>query len=141
MLYGIPPKMSLQPKGPWWSNSPNPALKDSTIHPKVRALFGMSDHHDDTDPSRDGLRLLNILMSNQPSESFLVRVIFSDKVQGDVPESPTAFSDASFTNPSMPHFGLASAAVWWPGRIAQLSILELLHFILTITSNPQELPF
>ena len=50
MLYGIPPKMALRPKGPWWNNTPISALKDSTVHPRERALFGMSDQHDDTDP-------------------------------------------------------------------------------------------
>ena len=67
---------------------------------------------------RDGLHLLSILMLMLPFESFLVKgdiLPISDlpgEVHGDVPEAPSAFSDGSFTNPSMPHFGLASAAVW-----------------------------
>ena len=48
-------------------------------------------------------------------------------VLGSPPESPSAFSDGSFTNPSLPHFGLASAAVWWPGRKTPLSAHEFIH--------------
>ena len=50
MLYGIPPKMALQPKGVWWSNEPLPQLMNSTVHPDVRSLFGISPAHDDADP-------------------------------------------------------------------------------------------
>eukprot|EP00973_Karenia_brevis_P051274 7122547-Karenia_brevis.AAC.1 len=30
LLYGIPPKLSLQPCGPWWDNQPITALHDNT---------------------------------------------------------------------------------------------------------------
>ena len=141
LLHGIPPKMALRPKGSWWSNSPTSALKDSSIHPKVRALFGMSDHHDDTDPFTrwlspvEHLDAKSVFRKLSGEGDILPVPDLPDKVHGDVPESPSAFSDGSFTNPSMPHFGLAAAAVWWPARDAQLSTLELLHSDYHMTST------
>ena len=45
-------------------------------------------------------------------------------VIGQTPDEPSAFSDGSFTNPTLPQFGLASSEVWWPGGVTALSNLE-----------------
>ena len=110
-----------------------PQLMESTVHPDVRSLFGISPAHDDTDPFTRWL---------SPYEHLDARTAFRKlsgegevlpipklpaPVQGTPPADPSAFSDGSFTCPSLPHYGLASAAVWWPGRVTPLSELELLH--------------
>ena len=40
------------------------------------------------------------------------------------PEDLSAYSDGAFTNPKTPVYGLATAAVWWPGRDASPTNLE-----------------
>ena len=45
-------------------------------------------------------------------------------VQGTPSPQPDVFSDGSFTHLSIPHYGLASAAVWWPGRNTTPTELE-----------------
>eukprot|EP00973_Karenia_brevis_P007741 1051382-Karenia_brevis.AAC.1 len=48
-------------------------------------------------------------------------------VQGTAPNTYNAFSDGSFTHPTLPHFGLISAGVWWPERNTEISTLEHTH--------------
>ena len=106
---------------------------DSSVHPDVRVPFGISPAHDDSDPFTRWL---------SPFEHLDARAAFRKlsgegevlpipslpaQVHGTPPDSPSAFSDGSFTNPTLPHFGLASAAVWWPGRVTPLSTHELTH--------------
>eukprot|EP00973_Karenia_brevis_P072022 10006280-Karenia_brevis.AAC.1 len=38
LLYGLPPKMSLLPCGPWWSNVPLSQLDDTTVTTSFRAF-------------------------------------------------------------------------------------------------------
>ena len=45
-------------------------------------------------------------------------------VTSTTPDDPTAYSDGAFTNPTQPVYGLATAAVWWPGRVSPPTALE-----------------
>ena len=127
--------MALQPKGVWWNNNPIPQLLDSTVHSDVRNLFGISPAHDDSDPCThtrwlypfEHLDAKSAFRKLSGEGDILPVPSLPDQVQGTPPDTPSAFSDGSFTNPSLPHFGLASAAVWWPGRNMPLSAHELIH--------------
>ena len=46
--------------------------------------------------------------------------------QTNIADKPDEFSDGSSTHPKMPQFGVATAAVWWPGR--SLSTCPLTQF-------------
>ena len=125
--------MALQPKGVWWSNEPIPQLIMSTVHPDVHDFFGISPAYDDSDPFTRWLSPYEHLDAKSAfrqisGEGEILPIpSLPAPVLGSPPESPSAFSDGSFTNPSLPHFGLASADVWWPGRDTPLSAPELVH--------------
>ena len=44
-----------------------------------------------------------------------------------ISEKPDALSDGSASHPKLPHYGLATAAVWWPGRSLQAMPLTQLE--------------
>ena len=47
--------------------------------------------------------------------------------QTNIADKPDAFSDGSSTHPKLPQFGIATAAVWWPGRSLSASPLTQLE--------------
>eukprot|EP00973_Karenia_brevis_P090901 12404904-Karenia_brevis.AAC.1 len=50
LLYGLPPKMTLLPCGPWWANAPISQLKDTAVTRKFRDFVGMDDQYTVDDP-------------------------------------------------------------------------------------------
>ena len=123
----------MQPSGTWWSNSPVQAFDDSLITPAVRKLFGMEQQYDQFDSFMRWLATFEHFDAKTAFRAFtgdgdvLPIPQLPPKVEGDIPEQPSAFSDGAFTNPTKPHLGLASAAVWWPGRQLATSPLSQLE--------------
>ena len=64
--------------------------------------------------ARDGFHLINGYGKQMPVPS--VKQACRVAPQTNIADKPDAFSDRSSTHPKMPQFGLATAAVWWPGR-------------------------
>ena len=55
--------------------------------------------------------------------------------QINISDKPDAFSDGSSTHPKLPQFGLATAAVWWPGRSLHTCPLTQLEHTYGIVST------
>ena len=77
------------------------------MHPKVRALFGMSDQYDDTDLFTRWLAPVEHLDAKSAfrklyGEGDILPIPdLPEKVHGELPEAPSAFSDGSFTHPCL----------------------------------------
>eukprot|EP00973_Karenia_brevis_P007678 1042795-Karenia_brevis.AAC.1 len=122
--------MSLLPCGPWWSDKSLDQLHDTTVSRQFRSFIGMDDCYTVADPfvvwlsefahfdAKTAFRNITgdgVILETPPLPSL---------VEGRPPQTANAFSDGSLTNPRQPNFGLASAAVWWPGRTKDVTDLE-----------------
>ena len=122
ILLGIPASLTICPNSPWWTNQ-HVDFTPACTH-EAKQFFGV-DHSFDTAfltwidqykdlNARDAFHLVNGYGKQMP-------IPFENNdckisPQANIAQEPDAFSDGSSTHPKLPQFGLATAAVWWPGR-------------------------
>eukprot|EP00973_Karenia_brevis_P091443 12407466-Karenia_brevis.AAC.1 len=122
ILYGLPPRLTLMPHTPWWTDTHLPDL-GKNLNYAAKKLFGIDTTFSSEDQFCIWLREFSHFdayiafqvingINQPPAKPDLPRPVF-----GSPPLEPNVYSDGSLTHATRPTFGLATAAVWWPGRI------------------------
>eukprot|EP00973_Karenia_brevis_P037979 5237364-Karenia_brevis.AAC.1 len=122
--------MSAQLDHPWWMSQSR-----SDVHAKlpqsVHEVFGLFDNHHSASFHEwlheychlDAAVAFRTLTSQaEPADCELPQIPHVDQ---NAPDQINTYTDGSLNFPCTPKFALSSAAVWAPGRILQLSEIEL----------------
>ena len=133
ILLGVPTALTISPNTPWWTN--HPVDFTANCSPAAQQFFGVDlsfdasflhwlEQYGDLN-ARDGFHLINGYGKQMPvPPASQTRQVAT---QTNIPDKPDAFSDGSSTHPKMPQFGIATAAVWWPGRSLRMHPLTQLE--------------
>ena len=134
LMCGIPPKMVVMPSAPWWQNISEPRFVEPTIAPECRASFGVIDEYfaEDNHLTQwlrpySHLDAITAFRRISREGGVLDDPALPKAVHGSLPQEPYAYSDGSFTSPTLSAFGLASAAVWYTQRSHHVTDLGYLH--------------
>eukprot|EP00973_Karenia_brevis_P013877 1882287-Karenia_brevis.AAC.1 len=121
---------------PWWTDNPGPALSEALTAStsSVRSFYGIDDSYTSNSQMCTWLsayqphaasHVFQIINGYGQTPIISANILGITSIHSVPPLTPNCFSDGSFTHPTLPIFGLSTAAIWWPSRVDAFSDQEL----------------
>ena len=122
--------LPFQPGSVYWDNDTPASFRGRNIPTEFQQFIGIDPTYDHTSHITQWLNQVQHLDARTAFRQLtgdgelLTPPPLPHAVAEVPPDTPTAYSDGAFANPKQPIYGLATAAVWWPARVAPPTSVE-----------------